>query len=395
MVDRVRRTLPAWARWNPIGAQRPLSIGLEDEIVLIDRDGVVANRVADVLDGLPADLTDRVSAETHACVLELKTAPHAGVAEAGRELADTRRRIGRILDEQFELGAFAAGTHPLADGSQVQISGGARQRKVAATTRVLAGREPTMALHVHVAMPDPDVAVRAIDGLRADLPVLLALAANSPYWRGADSGFASARIPMFSAFPRVGIPRRFGSYARYVQVVEGLLRSASVPEPGFIWWDVRLRPALGTVEVRIPDAQSTVADAVGVAALVQCLAHLHATRPAPVHDDAETLQESRFLAARDGLDAELLDPTGRRTPARYALARLLEACRGVAAGLGCARELELAAALADDPGHARQRDLAAWAGVAALPAWLAATYHRDTLPSPVETAAWAGAAVTL
>jgi carboxylate-amine ligase len=382
------RRLPEWAHWNPAGTERPWCVGVEEEIMLIDRDGVVANRVAEVIDVLPRDLADRASAETHACVLELKTLPHPGLTGVGRELGAIRSRISRVLDEELELCAFAAGTHPLADASQVQISRGARQRKIASTTRILAEREPTMALHIHVAMPDPHAAVRAIDGLRADLPVVLALAANSPYWRGADSGFASARIPLFSAFPRVGIPRSFGSYASYVEVVEGLLRSAAVPEPGFLWWDARLRPRLGTVEVRIPDAQSTIADAIGVAALVQCLAYVYATGAVPAHADAdaETLDESRFLAARDGLEAELLGPRGGRTPARSALDRLLDACWDAAAVLGCTAELALAAALADNPGYVRQRELAAWAGVAALPAWLAATYHREALPPPADVA---------
>src|SRR3954466_205858 len=117
-----------------------------------------------------------------------------------------------------------------------------------------------MALHVHVAVPDGATAVRALDGLRDDLPLLLALSANSPFWRGADSGFASMRTPIFSMFPRVGIARHFGAYAEYVRAVEAVVGSGAIRDPSFLWWDARIQPRFGTVEVRIMDAQSRVTD---------------------------------------------------------------------------------------------------------------------------------------
>lgn len=324
---------------------------------------------------LPPPLADRASPETHACVLELKTGPHATVAGAGRELASLRRDVACVLASRLGLRAFAAGTHPLAEAADVAVGAGARQRAVARTTQALARREPTMALHVHVGVPGPQAAVNALDGLRERLPLLLALGANSPYWRGADSGFASMRTPLFGAFPRVGIPRRFGTYAAYVEVVERLLRTGAVPEPGFLWWDARLRPALGTVEVRVADAQLDVADAVALAALVQCLVRRHA-EPVPRAGIAhEILDENRFLAARDGIDAALLDRAGRhRRAARELLGETLAACAATAEALACVTEVAGVADLARDPGHARQRSLAAVVGPAGLPALLADRY---------------------
>ena len=125
--------------------------------------------------------------------------------------------------------------------------------------RELARREPTFALHVHVAVPDAEIAVRACNAMRAHLPVLLALSANSPFWQGRDSGLASARTPVFQAFPRTGIPREFATYAEYVEAIDVLMRCGAIPEPTFIWWDVRLQPRFGTLEVRIMDAQTRVA----------------------------------------------------------------------------------------------------------------------------------------
>jgi carboxylate-amine ligase len=245
--------------------------------------------------------------------------------------------------------------------------------------RAVACREPTMALHVHVAVPDSDAAVRVFDGLRHDLPVLLALSANSPFWHGVDSGFASMRTPILSMFPRMGLPRELGSYEAWVRALDALIVAGAIPDPGHVWWDVRLQPRLGTVEVRVMDAQTRTADNAALAALVQCLARCHAEsegerRAAP----PEVLAENRFLAARDGMRAELIvGEEGRRQPVGRLLDEVLDRCAPVAAMLGCSLELAGAAILAADPGDDRQRRGAARAGLAALPGRLAAEFAPD------------------
>ena len=379
MRDRAARAtkLPVWARWNEAVAEHPWTVGIEEEIMLLDPHSgwSVANRVDDVLRVLPAQVATHASAETHACVVELSTAPFPTVAAASAELAHLRQSLDGALRDNLGLRAAVAGTHPTVTRSEVALSAGVRYQHIGATMRTLALREPTMAQHVHVAVPDPATAVRALDGLRSDLPLLLALSANSPFWRGRDSGFASIRTPIFSMFPRVGIPRRFGDYTDYVSAVEPMLRSEAIPDPGFLWWDVRLRPRLGTVEVRIMDAQSRVADAAALAAIVQCLIHRHAHARGTSDIGPEVLAENRFLAARDGMLAQLIDHrTSAGRPAWDALMHLLDDCRPAAAQLGCASELERAAALARDPGATRQRRHADRAGLAALPALLGAEF---------------------
>ena len=228
--------------------------------------------------------------------------------------------------------------------------------------RELARREPTFALHVHVAVPDPESAVRALSGMRMHVALLLALAANSPFWQGRDTGLAAARIPVFGSFPRVGIPRAFKSYAEYVEAVDLLLRCDAFPEPTFLWWDVRLQPKFGTLEVRIMDAQTRSADNAALAALVQCAVHLEATEgfvANMITEHPEVLDENRFLATRDGMRAELIDIEAEvRMPAAEILERLLAACAPHAAELGCEAELATVRALAEDPGDHRQRMLA-------------------------------------
>ena len=180
--------------------------------MLLEPDGAPAWRSEDVLSELPPELAEHTRGETHGLALELATNPHATVAGAADELRALRAGLADAVGG-LGLRAAVAGTHPLVRAEEVEVSPGARYQYLHASLRELARREPTFALHVHVAVPDAELAVRALNGMRAHIPVLLALAANSPFTRGADSGLASARTPVFQAFPRTGIPRAMGSYA--------------------------------------------------------------------------------------------------------------------------------------------------------------------------------------
>src|SRR5919197_2364943 len=272
------------------------------------------SRCEDVLAAFPDERAGSARAETHGSALELATAPHATVGAAAAELADLRRVLAATLDD-LELRAAVSGTHPSARWEDVDVSPGARYQYVHASMRELARREPTFGLHVHVAVPDPEMAVRALNAMRLHLPILLALSGNSPFWQGRDSGLASARTPAFQTFPRTGVPRRFRDYADYVDAIDLLVRCDAIPEPTFLWWDARLQPAFGTLEVRIMDAQTRVEDTAALAALVQCLVRLEAERPAaPLRaaEAQEIVAENRFIAARDGMQAALIEPPGRR-----------------------------------------------------------------------------------
>ena len=194
--------------------------------------------------------------------------------------------------------------------------------------------------------------------LRGHLPLLLALSANSPYWRGQDSGMASIRTSIFRMFPRVGIPRAFDSYDDYVGAVDAMIRCRAIPEPTFLWWDVRLQPRLGTVEVRIMDAQTSCWQTGALAALVQSLAHMELEDGSSVAEDPspEFLDENVFRAARDGLEAELLDPRSERsTPARSCVEALVDRLAGHAQELGCDAELAAVREIVHHGGGARHQ----------------------------------------
>jgi carboxylate-amine ligase len=389
----MRSGLPGWAEWNADPERPAWTVGIEEEVMLLDpATWALADRIDTLLPELSSELAGHVSAETHASALELATGVHLEVPRATAELYALRVALDAEL-RPLGLRAAVAGTHPLAAGEDVQVSAGARYQLLHRGLRELARREPTFALHVHVGVPDPELAIRAADQLRAHLPLVLALSANSPFWRGRDSGMESVRTPLFQAFPRAGIPRRFGSYEAYVDVVDTMLRADAFPEPTFIWWDVRLQPRFGTVEVRVADAASRVAETASIAALIQSLVRLEATRPLAserlVGAD-EVLDENRFLAARDGMRARLIDPAaGVRVPAAEQLARLLAACREHAEDLGCEDELEAVAALARHPGSARQRLLARHYGLAGVTPALSGGF-LDAGPVPSAPAAIAG-----
>lgn len=349
-------TLPAWAAWAEPHELGPYTVGIEEEVMLLDQlTWALAHRIDSVLPRLPH--TPSFSAETQGSVLELQTGVHAGVGAAIEELGQLRSQLDATL-RPLAMRAAVAGTHPFAVWQEIVVSAGERYQFVYGSMRELARREPTFGLHVHVGVPGPEAAIRAANRLRSRIPLLLALSVNSPFWQGRDTGLASARTPLFQAFPRVGIPRGFEDYAEYVEAVDVLIRCGAIPEPTFLWWDVRPQPRFGTVEVRIMDAQTTLADNAALTALVQCIVRRAVeedqTLP-PSSTPQEVLEENRFLAARDGMDAELIDhQAGERVPARDLLADLLVVLRPHAEALGCEQELEGTRRIAEQTGAQRQ-----------------------------------------
>ena len=367
-----------WSKWRH---GNEYTLGVEEEVMLLDpRDWTLAPAIDDVLDVLPEDLRDHVSSETHSSAVELRTGVHRTVGSAVAELAELRRRLNDVLDP-MGLAAGTAGTHPSAVWHEMAVSSRERHQEVYGSMRELARREPTFALHVHVGVPSGEAGIAAFNRLRAHIPVLLALSANSPFWQGRDTGLASARTPLFQAFPRVGIPRTFGSYGEYVRAIDLLLDCGAFPDPTHLWWDVRPQPRLGTVELRIMDAQSTLDATAALVALVQSLVRLEIVdgyAGAVLVHAPEVLDENRFLAARDGVAAEFVDPErSRAVPVASIAADLVGACEPHARALGCAAELEGVGGLFLAPGPDHQRQLAARDGLDGLVATLAMDFGRE------------------
>ncbi len=337
-----------------------------------------------VLRGLSEELAGHAAPETHAAVIELVTGVHSGVGSALAELSGLRAALKREL-AAMGLVPASPGTYPLAHAGENRLSSSSRYGVIADSMRGLARREPTLALHVHVGVPDPEDAIRLLNRLREVVPILIALSANSPFSHGLDSGFASARTLIFQGFPRTGTARWFRDYGDYVDTVDTLIASGAVPDATFLWWDVRLQPALGTVELRMMDAQTTIADTAALVALVMSLARAVLEGDEKENLDAcaspEVLAENRFLAARDGLAAQLIDPATRQlVPARTALDHLVTRCRAYADPVGMV-ELDRVARLAGSVGADRQR---AWWRAGGLEG-LISTLTRRFAPSVATT----------
>lgn len=348
-----------WSSWPNDPGRAEFTVGVEEEVMLLSPgDWTLAQVVDDVLPDLSPELQARVSAETHRGALELATGVHDSVRALRKELASLRRKLAAEL-APLGLSVATAGTHAFTQWYETKVSDGARYQLLYGSMRELARREPTFALHVHIAVASPQRAVTLLNRLRGHVPLLLALSANSPFWQGRDTGMSSTRIPIFDAFPRVGIPRAFTGYDDYVETIDKLIRCGAFPGPTFLWWDVRIQPRFGTVEIRVMDAQSSVWETAALVALIQSLARLDLEEgyesQALLHSQ-EVMAENRFIAARDGSGALLVDPIHeRQVPVRQVVHDALVACRPHARALGCVAELESISQLAWRPGATRQR----------------------------------------
>ena len=196
-------------------------------------------------------------------------------------------------------------------------------------------------LHVHVSVPDEEHAIRAVAALSRNVPLFVALSANSPFWAGSDTRLASVRTKVFGLMPRTGLPPAFRVWEEFEGYVEALVAAGIIPDYSLCWWDVRPHPRLGTVELRAPDAQTESWRVASLAALAQCLvatANEHPPGEPPVHGGE---QGAKGRAARYGLDARLHDfSSGRKTQARDAVRVLITELRPVSQDLRCEAELE-------------------------------------------------------
>jgi carboxylate-amine ligase len=203
-----------------------------------------------------------------------------------------------------------------------------------------------------VAVDDPDKAIHVANGMRVHVPLLLALSANSPFWRADETGLLSTRTPIFRAFPRVGIPPRYENWADYEQRIEFMKSTKVIQDYTYLWYDVRPHPRFGTVEIRVMDSQTRVEHTLGLAAMVQALVkelceHYESGEKLTSYP-YEMLDENKFIAARHGLDGELVDlPSATRVPTKQLARRVLDRIRGHAEDLGSADDLECVEDLLD------------------------------------------------
>jgi carboxylate-amine ligase len=264
-------------------------------------------------------------------------------------------------DKGLRVGS--AGTHPFSLFERQRITAKDRYRALIDQMQYIARRELIFGMHVHVAVDDPEKAIQVVNGLLPHLAPLLALSASSPFWRGEPTGLASSRQMIFSAMPRSGPPPRFRDYADFAEVVGQLERTGCIADYTHIWWDIRLHPRLGTVEIRICDGVTRLEDAVAITAYCQALVkqlaeHYDAGEEIPSYHRILT-SENKWLAARYGLEAPIMDlATGRRNrvPVAQLVRRTLRDLEPHARELGSDRELDGIRAILDR-GNSADRQL--------------------------------------
>ena len=240
----------------------------------------------------------------------------------------------------------SAGTHPFSLFERQRITAKDRYRALVDQMQYIARRELIFGLHVHVAVNDPEKAIQVVNGLIGHLAELVALSASSSFWRGEATGLRSSRHMVFAAFPRSGPPPRFLNYADYAEVIGQLERTGCIADYTHIWWDIRLHPRLGTIEIRICDAVTQLEDVIAITALCQALVKHYSER----YDAGEEVPsfhrilttENKWLAARYGLEAPVMDlVTGRRNrvPLAQIIRRTLKLAEPHARELGSEAEL--------------------------------------------------------
>jgi glutamate---cysteine ligase / carboxylate-amine ligase len=353
------------------GASPPLSLGVEEELLLVDERLELVAVSELVLGSVRRDVAERVSSEIFADQIELKTGICHGVDEVLDQLTETRQAI---IDAGF--GLIGAGLHPTDDLQDARLVEKPRYEVVRKDLRGLL-RTPPCGLHVHVGMPDPDAAVRLANAFRLYLPVLQALSANSPFWGGVDSGHASARTSVVRSYPRFQLPRQFRDYEDFCRVADQLIAAAGVDDYTYIWWDVRPHPKIGTVEVRALDVQLDVVTSSAIAALIQAIAAKELDRPSRPGLYREALEESYFQAASHGLEAKILLDEETPAPAPEIARRVLDEVRPYSRELGSETALgEIERILREGNGADEQRRVHRAEGMSGLLAYLAERTRR-------------------
>jgi glutamate---cysteine ligase / carboxylate-amine ligase len=348
---------------HKFGASDPYTLGVEEEYMLLDGETFdLVQHIDTVLAAVSGhELEPRINAELMQSVLEIATPVCRTAADVEEQLRKIRGYVCEVAHaERLRVGS--AGTHPFSLFERQRITARDRYRNLVDQLQYVARRELIFGMHVHVAVDDAEKAIQVVNGLLNHLGQLLALSASSPFWRGEPTGLSSSRQMVFAAFPRSGPPPRFRDYQDYAEVVGQLEKTGCIADYTHIWWDIRLHPRLGTIEIRICDATTRLEDVVALTAYCQALVKHYCER----YESGEEIPsyhrilttENKWLAARYGLEAPVMDlSTGKRNrvPVAQLIRRTLKEIEPHARELGSERELEgIAEILSRGSGSDRQ-----------------------------------------
>ncbi|WP_330445438.1 glutamate--cysteine ligase [Kocuria rhizophila] len=348
------------------------TLGVEWEVALVDREsGELAPRAQEVLEAVVGEYPElgeegdhpQVTGEFLQNTVEMVTGVCSAVPEAVEHLAQTQDRIRKITDPR-SLEIFAAGTHPFSDWTEQPVVDAERYYKVLDRAQYWGRQMVIFGMHVHVGIDHRDKALPVLDGLTNYYPHLLALSANSPYWCGHDTGYASHRALIFQQLSTAGLPFHFDSWSEYEAYVSDLMETGVIEETSENRWDIRPVPRFGTVEMRVCDGPSNLREIGALAALTQCLVESFSR----TLDEGRSIavmppwhhQENKWRAARYGLDAVVIrDAQNHERPVAEDLTEVLNRLEPLAAELGCTDELGyVETMMTGETGYQRQRRIA-------------------------------------
>jgi len=335
------------------------TIGVEEEFHLLDAVTYELRTAApDVLAELGSRLTDGVEPELLRTQVEIQTPVCTTLSEVRTHLTGLRREVAtnaaKVGIRIAASGAWPGTTPPVPPTEQE------RYEQIADRFGPTAREQTVCGAHVHVHIGDRDLRMAVIRRARPWLAALLALSANSPYWRGADTGYASYRSQVWARWPMAGPPPVLRSAQEYDDLVAALLATGVMHDEGMLYWDLREAKRFGTVEFRVGDVGTRVDDTLLLAALARALVVTSTAEQSgdPIADvSPELIRVAHWRAARYGLDGELVDPaTGRPAPADDVVGHLIEHVRPALVEHGDAAFVDGAveAMLAGDTGVARQ-----------------------------------------
>lgn len=345
---------------------KDLTVGAEWELQLLDSDTLdLSPGIESLLHSFPEH--ENVTPEFVQSCVEIKTSICANSAELGEQLRST---ASEVLANCKQLGMDLAGggTHPFCRRLAI-ITPLPRYKILADKHGFLAKNQLAFATHVHIGLPSGDDAIRTMRLLTPLLPILIALSANSPFWRGHETGFASYRRRLLAASSSYGIPPYFDNWQAFDRFLSMAKAAGSIETVKDIHWDIRPHPDFGTLEVRVMDSQSDVVDIEFLVALLRTIVAWILASP---NEDIERTiprrlsswidRENHFRASHWGMDAQLIrDTEGQTTAVTEYIGSLAAALSDTAKMIGEAAMLKRLQSVGDAQSGYRSQ-LIAYAG---------------------------------